>query len=756
MRHFLFLAMALFAWGRLPVQAQTAKDPYEGVRVSADASTGAQVLTWWGRAGRTYFVQQSFDLLTWNFVPTVQSGADTVAGLNLSTLDMRQYWRVIYTDAPTGGNALTADFDGDGISNIDEVSAVPATNPFLADSDWDGYTDLEESAAGTNPMAATNNPRTYVPDSGPLNPDSSYRNGLRLAYSRKYMQAYHEANQTPPSPPTHTGWGWAVRYSAGSSDYFHPYESSTTQDLVPQVLSDYMITPFPAPDRYLFQTTDFYSLQSNELTTNITSGSSTLSNHFLVRNSYEVQSQPSPAAPVDAQRTIVAFFYDGGTSVSKLKETGTITFSRQNVECSPSMQRHCVVTGRNVVIEPKLGQNPPDIDPRPDYTITQQNYYLTLLDVDITPDTGMAGVVGDMVRSAKPGSRVRHFVTPKKSDELPQDYVEFTALGVDATTFDQLFKWDGGEAGSAANKRKVKRDTTGMTPLKILTKMDGVVADEMQVWVVWCDFIPAPAQGNTTFYPYPLGSSNPIAARFDVSQTAQYAWRFRFTIRPEQIITAPEHPALEGGLPDAPISYVPGRGKPWPLSPTAQDGSAISGDSAKMKWDVTRQMRMTFRNPGLVSKANLQIAGTDDVWIANQDPAKAEDIVAGFPSGAEGNDDPNVGSNGLSLLDEEDDPYNDHSDLGAGLGHPIGQLASMDAPSHAMPNSWGGEGRSFAKECDFRELARVHLWDGTRGSGSFWFRVSDYYSWHHYMNAQWNASTQQWQDAGSSSAPSAP
>ena len=100
----------------------------------------------------------------------------------------------------------------------------------------------------------------------------------------------------------------------------------------------------------------------------------------------------------------------------------------------------------------------------------------------------MAGVVGDVVKSAKAGSTVEHFVTPKKSDDLNQEYVELKATGVDATQFDQMFTWEGGEAGSAANKRKVKRDATGKTEVKIKTKQGNTVAAQMNVWVVWVDF----------------------------------------------------------------------------------------------------------------------------------------------------------------------------------------------------------------------------------------------------------------------------
>ncbi|MCX6849228.1 MAG: hypothetical protein NTY98_09940 [Verrucomicrobia bacterium] len=74
MKCFLWMGLALFGWSQIPAQAQTATDTNEGVRVTADAATGSQLLTWWGKAGRTYFVQQSYDLINWTYVPVVRAG----------------------------------------------------------------------------------------------------------------------------------------------------------------------------------------------------------------------------------------------------------------------------------------------------------------------------------------------------------------------------------------------------------------------------------------------------------------------------------------------------------------------------------------------------------------------------------------------------------------------------------------------------------------------------------------------------------
>ena len=163
MKRCFFIGLALFACSMLPAQAQTSTDVNEGVRVTADASTGAQVLTWWGKAGRTYFVQQSYDLITWTYVPVVSDGGAAVDGLNFASTDNRQFWRLQFTDVSTGGlSGAAADFDGDGVSNLDELNS--GTAPFNPDTDDDGFSDGTEALAGTNPTSADSNPVTDLSD----------------------------------------------------------------------------------------------------------------------------------------------------------------------------------------------------------------------------------------------------------------------------------------------------------------------------------------------------------------------------------------------------------------------------------------------------------------------------------------------------------------------------------------------------------------------------------------------------------------
>ena len=155
----------LMGWclGLMSASAQTATDQNEGIRVKEDATTGAQLLTWWRKAGRTYFVQQSYDLINWTYAPVVvRRGEAAVDGLNFYCTNSRQFWRLRYTDASLGSasTAGDADFDGDGLTNQQELDA--GTDPFNPDSDHDGVWDGQEMTEGTDPKDAHSNAPTIL------------------------------------------------------------------------------------------------------------------------------------------------------------------------------------------------------------------------------------------------------------------------------------------------------------------------------------------------------------------------------------------------------------------------------------------------------------------------------------------------------------------------------------------------------------------------------------------------------------------
>lgn len=171
--------LVALAW---PIVAcsQTANDLNEGLQIVP--GTGAErIVSWWGRDGRTFFLQVSDDLDSWMYPQeAITAGEGTVLHHGLSSSGNILFVRLQHTDQPTT-DAENDDFDGDRISNLDEVTMTPVQgDPLDAGSedgdtlpdDWerfhglstdvgidsasvdeepDGLTNAEEFAHGTDP-----------------------------------------------------------------------------------------------------------------------------------------------------------------------------------------------------------------------------------------------------------------------------------------------------------------------------------------------------------------------------------------------------------------------------------------------------------------------------------------------------------------------------------------------------------------------------------------------------------------------------
>ena len=136
-------------------------------------------MSWWGRAGRTYFIQVSEDLLTWTYLQVIEPGAGQPISWGLSSSAGALFVRLKYSDIPTN-DPFGADFDGDGVSNWDELQrgtdplsgldangdGIPDDWEMLyfgttaidpnGDDDGDGVTNRQEYLNGTNPKVKDN------------------------------------------------------------------------------------------------------------------------------------------------------------------------------------------------------------------------------------------------------------------------------------------------------------------------------------------------------------------------------------------------------------------------------------------------------------------------------------------------------------------------------------------------------------------------------------------------------------------------
>ena len=111
---------------------------------------------WDGAPNRVYFFQWSLDLTDWQYAPFMEFG-EGIKSLGLAADAEKFFARLFTNDDPaitTLEQAMAADFDGDGLSNIYEVTygydPMVFTNASGLDVDGDGSTNLTEQIQGRN------------------------------------------------------------------------------------------------------------------------------------------------------------------------------------------------------------------------------------------------------------------------------------------------------------------------------------------------------------------------------------------------------------------------------------------------------------------------------------------------------------------------------------------------------------------------------------------------------------------------------
>jgi hypothetical protein len=346
------------------------------------------------------------------------------------------------------------------------------------------------------------------------------------------------------------------------------------------------------------------------------------------------------------------------------------------------------------------------------------------LPVEIVPDAGVEGVLGGMMPSVLGEEGENHFVGPALlPEQIPNDqYVTFVAQGIDASVFQRLLQWEGGEdVPGEPLKRRISRNAALKTELRILSKTNNVEVAKVNVWIVSAtgaiinDRMPTTRFNHDAAVPAIDGTQGAGA-----SITLDQFYRFRFSIQPGSITDGTaDVPNLTGGKDSNGDNQL-------------GDRSSTSGvplaNGAAARWDVSRRVQYHLLNPNLIPYGKMA-AG---FGLLYQGEPQFDLVTVNFPaSWVIGNDDTGV-------QDEDNNPYaiSDRVER----EHSIGEISSLDGPNLRIPDSGGQEGFTFQEQDLFQEFARVQI-------GGTWYLIAEPVSWHVTMKVVYHSG--QWNDNGS-------
>jgi hypothetical protein len=145
--------------------------------------TGGKFIQWQAKAGRSYFLQvsdPSDHLNKWNWSTVIETGTNQSVSYEVDGTAEKGFFRLHYTDQ-TATNLEAADFDTDGLTNLQEITPVirpgsiaartiggsspppnsTQTNPLDGDTDHDGLGDKFERDHNLDPT-----------DNGSINPNN--------------------------------------------------------------------------------------------------------------------------------------------------------------------------------------------------------------------------------------------------------------------------------------------------------------------------------------------------------------------------------------------------------------------------------------------------------------------------------------------------------------------------------------------------------------------------------------------------------
>lgn len=349
-----------------------------------------------------------------------------------------------------------------------------------------------------------------------------------------------------------------------------------------------------------------------------------------------------------------------------------------------------------------------------------------LLPVKIVPDAGQRGKTGDQVPSNRAVAGQKYYVSPKKSEEIPDDFVVLKAEGVEQELFDNLMDWvcipdaNGSKVADNSMKFHVKRNATAKTTVKIVDKIKGTEVDRMNVWVVWSEGVKVKEHPIATIKGQVQTGDGTVGPGMRIDG----GYNFKFMIQPLTIFTESDHPELSGANTyNGNFIDPPGSGTLHCVS-----NSDIKGGADK-KWDVSRRVKIKIINPQLYPVTKLsKIAGN----LLDNQPL-AEDIPVLYPS------DITIGNDDTSSLDDEDNNPYEKCELPNAI-HEVGEIASTDRPSALMRNSTGIDGDKFEDRYHFGEFTRLLV-------GDKWYVTSEMFDWR--MHVKFIRITGAWEDDGS-------
>jgi len=651
-------------------------------------------LRWWGVQGRSYFLQASDDLIDWQFAPLIEGGNDEVIEYETGSLGDRHFVRLLHTDQ-TASDLDAADFDDDNLGNLAEIT-THHTHPLRKDSDSDGMPDGWEIGHGldpnddgsTNPVNGphgdadgdgSSNLNEFLGKNDPTNPQD-----FPAQFNVVTRSVVANTTTYPGSVSGSATWscGWN-----GQSD-----TASLSAELTPSSVSGSLASKYAfqnePPQNPNFVTAHNFESINLQVASGLFSGS-TSSGVSPRRGELEEARAWIRSTSTPNIRKYRLLKVTKSTSIPL--NTGTEPAQETSTISGVDVETFTIAGGAEL-------SDAKDFLPEVPYVQgTKQRTLISLKDVRIKPAEGMAGVVGDMVASNQDNDPELHFVSPKKTDEIPNDYVILEATGLipeDITDgLDRLVAWSG-DGESVPDKPlqwRVKRDQAkkNVVSLKTLGQFGAKEVAKVNVWVVWAQ-ITKIKEGRDTL------------VDLDGKTRVVTDWKFKASIFPTDIYMATQD------IPD--LSGLPGKAVPEvDIGNHALDGMPFV--NAKSKWDLARRWRARSWSGNLTA---LDCGLFPHTIIGGDYPTGLQSKIHRTTLEAGPDHYPTDPVEGNDSTPANQDPYFP--------GGTPGFLLDEDGPREMVKTNAGAVGDVFESKWHFGEFARLDI-------GAKWYRISDYSLW---------------------------